>query len=65
MARKYGDEKLKAVQDLKETLIMHLEALYLDCFEKLNDLEVGEGEVTRLTQLFLQSRDAAIRPLQE
>ena len=64
MTRKYGDEKHEAIQDLKKRMIIRLEALYLDCFEQLSQLEVGEGEITRLTQLLLQSREAAVRPLQ-
>lgn len=64
MARKYGDEKRLVIKQFREELISDLEALYLNAFEKLNDLEVGEGAVTQLTQVLLGSRGAAISPLE-
>ena len=42
-----------------------LETVYRQAFERLSELELGDGSVARLTQLLLRSRDGAITPLQE
>lgn len=65
MTRKYGDEKRQLIKQFREDLISELEQLYLNAFEKLNELEVGEGSVTQLTQLLLGSRGAAITAMEQ
>jgi hercynine metabolism small protein len=42
-----------------------VEALYRGTFERLSDLDLGEGAIARLTQLLLRSREAALTPLRE
>jgi hercynine metabolism small protein len=59
------EEQRRAVRELRESLIAHLEELYGNAFEKLASQNLGEGGIARLTQLLLRSREAAITPLQE
>ena len=59
------EEQRQAMRHVREGLIVELETLYRDAFERLSDLELGEGAIARLTQLLLRSREAAITPLQE
>lgn len=59
------EEQRRTIRQQREALIDELEALYRQAFERLSELEVGEGSVARLTQLLLRSRDGAITPLQQ
>jgi len=59
------EEQRSTVRRQRESLIEELETVYRHAFERLSELELGEGSVARLTQLLLRSRDAAITPLQE
>lgn len=59
------EEQRQAIRRVREGLIEELEALYLQTFEGLSDLELGEGAIARLTQLLLRSREAALTPLRE
>ena len=59
------EEQRRTVRQQRESLMEELEAVYRQAFERLSELELGEGSVARLTQLLLRSRDAAITPLQE
>ncbi|QNG27817.1 hercynine metabolism small protein [Synechococcus sp. HK01-R] len=59
------EEQRRTIRQQRESLIDELEALYRQAFERLSELEVGEGSVARLTQLLLRSRDGAITPLQQ
>ena len=59
------EEERSTVRRQRESLIEELETVYRHAFERLSELELGEGSVARLTQLLLRSRDAAITPLQE
>ena len=59
------EEQRRTIRQQREALIDELEALYRHAFERLSELEVGEGSVARLTQLLLRSRDGAITPLQQ
>ena len=65
MSRKYGDEQRKAVKEIREGLILQLEATYLKKFEELKDAGLGDGSLARITQLLLLSRDGAITPLRK
>ncbi|MFL0725609.1 MAG: hercynine metabolism small protein [Prochlorococcus sp.] len=58
-------EQLLKIRQEREGLIEELEAIYHKAFERLTELDLGEGSVARLTQLLLRSREAAITPLQE
>ena len=59
------EEQREAVRLAREGLIGELEALYREAFDRLSDMDLGEGAIARLTQLLLRSREAAITPLQE
>jgi hercynine metabolism small protein len=59
------EEQRAAMRRVREGLIEELETLYRDAFDRIGQVELGEGAVARLTQLLLRSREAAITPLQE
>jgi hercynine metabolism small protein len=59
------EEQRETMRQVREGLIGELEAIYLQAFERLGDLELGEGAIARLTQLLLRSREAALTPLHE
>lgn len=59
------EEQRRTVRLQRESLMEELETVYRQAFEKLSELELGDGSVARLTQLLLRSRDGAITPLQE
>ena len=59
------EEQRQSMRQVREGLITELETLYRGTFERLSDLELGEGAIARLTQLLLRSREAAITPLRE
>lgn len=59
------EEQRRTVRLQRESLIEELETVYRQAFERLSELELGDGSVARLTQLLLRSRDGAITPLQE
>ena len=58
------EEQRRTVRLQRESLMEELETVYRQAFEKLSELELGDGSVARLT-LLLRSRDGAITPLQE
>lgn len=59
------EEQRESVRLAREGLIEDLETLYRGAFERLSEMDLGEGAIARLTQLVLRSREAAITPLQE
>ncbi|MBM5815700.1 MAG: hypothetical protein FJ083_03675 [Cyanobacteria bacterium K_Offshore_surface_m2_239] len=59
------DDQRQAMRQVREGLIEELEGLYLHTFERLSELELGEGAIARLTQLLLRSREAALTPLRD
>ena len=59
------EQRRQTIKAQREQLIGELETLYMAAFERIGQLELGEGAVARLTQLMLRSREAAITPLQE
>ncbi|MFM1798179.1 MAG: hypothetical protein RLZZ117_457 [Cyanobacteriota bacterium] len=59
------EDQRQAMRQVREGLIEELEGLFLRSFERLSDLELGEGAIARLTQLLLRSREGALTPLQE
>ncbi len=63
MARKYGEEQRVAADTIRENLLNQLQKLYLKTFQEIMEAELGAGTTTKLTQLFLLSRDGAITPL--
>ena len=63
MERKYGEAQRHVVNQIKEELIDKLDVTYLAFFERLNSSGLGDGEIAKLTQLLLMSKEAAITPL--
>lgn len=59
------DDQRQAVRAMREGLMSELEELYRRAFDRICDLDLGEGGIARLTQLILRSREAAITPLQD
>ena len=59
------EEQREAVRLMRESLIGELDRLYRQTFDRLGDMDLGEGAIARLTQLLLRSREAAITPLQQ
>lgn len=59
------EQQRQAIRLARESLIGELDTLYLEAFERITALDLGEGAVARLTQLLLRSREAAITPLRE
>jgi hercynine metabolism small protein len=59
------EEQREAVRLMRESLIGELDRLYRQTFDRLGDMDLGEGAIARLTQLLLRSREAAITPLEE
>ncbi|MEB3305184.1 MAG: hercynine metabolism small protein [Cyanobacteriota bacterium] len=59
------EEQREAMRLVREGLIGELDTLYRDAFDRLSELDLGEGAIARLTQLLLRSREAAITPLEE
>ena len=49
----------------RELLIKELESFYINAFERIASLDLGEKNIAKLTQTLLQSRDAAISILQK
>ena len=62
-----SDERRKAIKRQREQLIQDLEAVYLAAFDRLGELEgeVGEVKAAQLTQMILNSKTAAIEPLEK
>ena len=63
MPRLYREEQREAERKVYKELINQLEDIYLQTFEKITDIGFGDGTLTKITQLLLLSRDAAISPL--
>ena len=63
MERKYGEAQRLVVSQIKEELIEKLDETYLIFFQRLNSSGLGDGAITKLTQLLLLSKEAAITPL--
>ncbi len=59
-----GDQH-KIMRIEREGLIKELEILYRKYFDRLGTLDLKEGDVAKLAQLFLNSQEAAITPLKE
>ena len=48
MERIYGDEKKKALCAYYNSFVEEVDQLFLQKFEELSELNVGEGEITRI-----------------
>ena len=65
MRRIYGDEQRAAAERICSQLIEQLDVLYLNKFEELTEIGLGDGMVVKLTQLLLLSKEAAVDPLKK
>ncbi|MCB4399732.1 hercynine metabolism small protein [Synechococcus sp. MU1625] len=61
------DERRQAIKQQRERLIKELEAVYLAAFDRLGEMEgeVGEVKAAQLTMMILNSKTAAIEPLEK
>lgn len=59
------EEQRQTMLHVRQGLMDDLEMLYRQAFERVSELDLGEGAIARLTQLLLRSREAALTPLQE
>lgn len=48
MERLYGDEKKKALYAYYDAFTEEIDQLFLHKFEELSNLNIGEGEITRI-----------------
>ncbi len=48
MERLYGDEKMNALCAYYDTFVEEVDQLFLQKFEELSELNIGEGEITRI-----------------
>ncbi len=59
------EDQRKVISIQRKELIEELEAVYKKAFDRIGSLNLREGSIAKLTQLLLQSREAAITPLQK
>ena len=61
------DERREAIKSQREQLIHDLETLYMAAFDRLGELEgdIGEVKAAQFTQIILNSKLAALEPLQK
>ena len=48
MERLYGDEKKKALYAYYDAFVEEVDQLFLRKFDELSNLNIGEGEITRI-----------------
>ena len=59
------ENQLKQLQVQRKLIIEELESCYSNAFERISQVGLAERDVARLTQLILQSREAAITTLEK
>ncbi len=59
------EKQLQTIRLQREQLIEELELIYRNAFNRLSQLDLGEGAIARLTQLILNSKEGAITPLKK
>ena len=59
------DQKRIALKLQREKLISALDKVYKNAFNELSTLDIEEGSLAKLSQIFLLSREAAISSLQQ
>ncbi len=62
MSRK---EQLNALKLEREKLMNELDSVYTNAFNRLSQLDVAQRSLAKLVQVILQSKEAAIKPLQK
>ena len=58
-------QKRIALKLQREKLISALDKVYKNAFNELSTLDIEEGSLAKLSQIFLLSREAAISSLQQ
>ena len=61
------EQRRQTIKRQREQLIQDLEAVYMTAFDRLGELEgeVGEVKAAQLTQMILNSKTAAMEPLEK
>ena len=59
------EQKRIALKLQREKLIKALDKVYKNAFNELSRLDIEEGSLAKLSQIFLLSREAAISSLQQ
>ena len=59
------EQKRIALKLQREKLISALDKVYKNAFNELSTLDIEEGSLAKLSQIFLLSREAAISSLQQ
>ena len=59
------EQKRIALKLQREKLISALDKVYKNAFNELSTLDIEEGSLAKLSQMFLLSREAAISSLQQ
>ena len=59
------EQKRIALKLQREKLISELDRVYKNAFNELSTLDIEEGSLAKLSQMFLLSREAAISSLQQ
>ena len=59
------EQKRIALKLQREKLISALDKVYKNAFNELSTLDIEEGSLVKLSQMFLLSREAAISSLQQ
>tara|TARA_B100000131_G_scaffold315487_1_gene353991 strand:+ start:769 stop:1032 length:264 start_codon:yes stop_codon:yes gene_type:complete len=57
------ESQRKIMQSQRMQLIQELEETYLNAFTRMANVEMKEGDIAKLTQIFLESKDNAIKAL--
>ena len=60
-----GEQKRITIKMQREKLINELNSVYKNAFNELSKLDIEEGSLAKLSQIFLLSREAALSSLQK
>ena len=60
MDRLYGEDKKKALTDFYDGFCEEIDQLFFKKFQELSDLNVGEGETTRIVGRLLNAKTNVI-----
>ncbi|KGG13646.1 MULTISPECIES: hercynine metabolism small protein [Prochlorococcus] len=59
------EQQLKLLKDKRKAIIQDLEIFYQNAFNEISKLNVAEGDIAKLCQLLLLSKEAALGPMQK
>ncbi len=62
MSRK---DQLKTIHSERIRLIKELEDIYLNAFNRITKLALRDGDIAKLSTIFLKSKEGAIKPLEK